>query len=73
MDAQTTVDSRNVAATEWLDNEPETLLSSSQQHDRERYVEWLLGLGIVAVLISAGVYFLAVSPYLIRVIGQFLT
>lgn len=71
--AQTTVDSRNVATTEWLDNEPEMLLSSSQQHYRETYVEWLFGLGIIAVLMSAGIYFLAVSPYLIRVMAQFLT
>lgn len=71
--AQTTVDVRDVAVTESLDKEPGTLFSSSQPRYRERYVEWLLSLGIVAVLISAGVYFLAVSPYLIRIMVQFLT
>jgi hypothetical protein len=73
MDAQTAAHSRNIVATEWTENEPEMLLSSSQQDYRETYVEWLFGLGIIAVLMSAGIYFLAVSPYLIRVMAQFLT
>lgn len=73
MDAQVRTGSSDVSASQWIANERPTFVSESQQPCRESCVEWLLGLGIIVLLVSAGIYFLALSPYVIRAVMRLMT